>query len=244
MRVLLLGGISESLHIARQLGPGHLYSLAGLGRVPTDLHCSVKVGGYGGAEGLAGFLRQEAISLVVDATHPYAAQMSRNAVAACAATGVPCWALRRTGWQPQPGDHWRMVRDWNELAAALGGFARPFFTLGREPLQHLEAIPPGQHWTLRCLDPHPGNERCRVISARGPFALEDERALFQAEGFDVLVSKNSGSGATEPKLQTARELGIPVLMLARPDLPKADREFDTTTTLLAALAELGALIAR
>lgn len=242
MRVLLLGGVSESLHIARQLGPGHLYSLAGLGRVPTDLHCSVKVGGYGGAEGLADFLRQEAITLVVDATHPYAARMSRNAVAACATTGVPCWALRRPGWQPQPDDHWRAVSDWTELATALGGFARPFFTLGREPLEHLGEIPPEQYWTLRCLDPHPGNERCRVIAARGPFALEHERALFQAQGFDVLVSKNSGSGATEPKLQVARERGLPVLMLARPELPKADREFDATAALLAALAELGALI--
>ncbi len=243
MRVLLLGGVSESLRIARRLGPEHLYSLAGLGRVPTDLSCSVKVGGYGGVEGLAGFLREQAITLVVDATHPYAARMSRNAVAACAATGVPCWALRRPGWLPQPGDRWRAVRDWSELIAALDGFTRPFFTLGREPLEHLDEIPSDQYWTLRCLDPHPGNERCRVIGARGPFALEDERALFQAEGFDVLVSKNSGGGATEPKLQVARELGLPVLMLARPELPKADREFDTTATLLAALAEQGALAA-
>jgi precorrin-6A/cobalt-precorrin-6A reductase len=234
-RILLLGGVAEALAVARTLGPQHIYSLAGIGRVPTDLPCQVRVGGYGGAEGLAAFIRSEGISLLVDATHPYAAQISANAAAAAHAAGVPCWALRRPGWQAQAGDDWREVADWAELRTALQGFERPLFTLGREPLEHLHEIPPGQFWTLRTLDAYPGNAQSQVIAARGPFQLEAERALFAEGGFDVLISKNSGSGATEPKLQVARELGLPVLVLARPALPPVDREFPSAAALIAAL---------
>jgi precorrin-6A/cobalt-precorrin-6A reductase len=105
-RILLLGGIGEALAIARRLGPGHLYSLAGLGKVPDDLACQVRVGGYGGAEGLADFIAGQGYDLLLDATHPYAAQISRNAARAAQLAGVPCWALRRPGWQPGPGDDW------------------------------------------------------------------------------------------------------------------------------------------
>lgn len=235
-RILLLGGVAEALRIARQLGPQHVYSLAGIGRVPDDLACEVRVGGFGGAEGLAGFLRAERIDLLIDATHPYAAQISANAARAASLSGVPCWALRRPAWTAQTGDDWRSVRDWAELIDALEPFRRPLFTLGREPLQHLDEIPPGQFWTLRALETCPGNARCEVIGARGPFVLEDERALFARRQIDVLISKNSGSGATEPKLQVARERGIPVLVLARPELPEVDRHFADPAGLLAALA--------
>lgn len=235
-RLLLLGGVGEALSIARSLAPRHIYSLAGVGRVPTDLACQVRVGGYGGAEGLATYLREAAIDLLIDATHPYAARISANAVRAAALAGIPCWALRRPAWVPQAGDDWRDVADWPALATALAPFQRPLFTLGREPLAHLDAIPEGQFWTLRALDGYPGNARCRIIGARGPFDLAGERHLFAQQRIDVLVSKNSGSGATEPKLQVARELGLPVLVLARPPLPPASREFCTPQALLAALA--------
>mgnify|MGYP006172729805 CR=1 FL=1 len=234
-RLLLLGGVTEALAIARTLGPTHIYSLAGIGRVPDDLTCQVRVGGYGGAEGLAQFIADEGIDLLLDATHPYAAQISHNAARAAQISGIACWALRRPAWQPQAGDDWREVSDWVELIQALKPFRRPLFTLGREPLQHLEEIPPEQFWTLRALDSYPGNDRCEVIAARGPFALADEHALFARRQIDVLVSKNSGSVATEPKLEVARELGIPVLVLKRPLLPTVDREFAQVDTLLAAL---------
>lgn len=234
-RILLLGGVTEALAIARRLGPQHVYSLAGVGRVPQDLPCQLRVGGYGGAEGLAQYLREAGISLLIDATHPYAAQISANAAQAARSAGVACWALRRPAWQPQPGDDWREVANWAELVTALSPFARPLFTLGREPLAHLHEIPEQQFWTLRALDSYPGNDRCEVIAARGPFALADERALFARRQIDVLVSKNSGSVATEPKLEVARELGIPVLVLKRPLLPTVDREFAQVDTLLAAL---------
>ncbi|WP_448124584.1 cobalt-precorrin-6A reductase [Pseudomonas veronii] len=234
--ILLLGGVTEALAIARTLGPEHIYSLAGVGRVPTDLTCQVRVGGYGGVEGLAQFVRDEHIGLILDATHPYAAQISHNAAQAARLCGVPCWALRRPAWRPQAGDDWREVADWAELIEALKPFKRPLFTLGREPLQHLDEIPQEQFWTLRALEVYPGNERCEVIGARGPFLIEDERALFERQKIDVLISKNSGSTATEPKLEVARERGVPVLVLRRPVLAQVDRELLSQEETLIALA--------
>lgn len=237
-RVLLLGGIGEALAIARRLGPQHLYSLAGLGKVPDDLACQVRVGGYGGAEGLADFIREQGFDLLLDATHPYAAQISHNAARAAQLAGVPCWALRRPGWQAGSGDDWREVADWPALIAALAPFRRPLFTLGREPLEHLDEIPAHQHWTVRCLQSLPGTASAEVLGARGPFTLDGERGLFARLGSDVLISKNSGSQATEPKLQVARELGLPVLILARPELPEVDRQFDSVEVLWTALEPL------
>ena len=158
-RILLLGGTSEALRLARQLGPETLYSLAGLGRVPDDLPCRVRVGGFGGADGLAAFIAAEGIELLLDLTHPYAAQISANAARAAALSGVPCWALRRPGWQPVAGDDWREVEGWDGLSHALAPFQRPFFTSGREPLAHLHEIPAHQHWTVRCLQSEPAPPR-------------------------------------------------------------------------------------
>ncbi|NNA86275.1 cobalt-precorrin-6A reductase [Pseudomonas fragi] len=236
-RILLLGGVTEALAIARTLGPQHVYSLAGVGRVPGDLGCEVRVGGYGGAEGLAQYIREQRIDLLLDATHPYAAQISQNAALAAAASNIPCWALRRPAWVAQPDDDWREVADWSELVEALATFQRPLFTLGREPLEHLHEIPPEQFWTLRALDVYPGNVRCEVIGARGPFLIDDERKLFAQRRIDVLISKNSGSSATEPKLQVARERGVPVLILKRPTLAQVDREFRTVEDVLEGLAQ-------
>lgn len=243
-RILLLGGVTEALAIARQLGPEHVYSLAGIGRVPQDLACQVRVGGYGGADGLAAYLRDARIELLIDATHPYAAQISHNAALAAKAVGIPCWALRRPAWQAQPGDDWREVDSWPGLIEALAPFQRPLFTLGREPLQHLDEIPAHQFWTLRALEACPGNARCEVIGARGPFHLEAERALFARRRIDVLVSKNSGSVATEPKLEVARERGVPVLVLKRPVLAEVDREFFDVGLLREALDDRAFLAGR
>ena len=236
-RILLLGGVTEALAIARTLGPQHVYSLAGVGRVPTDLTCEVRVGGYGGAEGLAQYIREQRIDILLDATHPYAAKISHNAALAAAASGIPCWALRRPAWVAQTGDDWREVAHWSELVEALATFQRPLFTLGREPLEHLHEIPPEQFWTLRALDAYPGTARCDVIGARGPFLIDDERLLFAQRRIDVLISKNSGSSATEPKLQVARERAVPVLILKRPTLAQVDREFRTVEELMEGLAQ-------
>jgi precorrin-6A/cobalt-precorrin-6A reductase len=235
MRILLLGGTGDALKIARRLGPAHIYSLAGLGRVPDDLTCTVRVGGFGGIEGLKAFIQAESIGLIVDATHPYAAQMSRHASAASALKHIEYWALRRAPWQPQSEDDWREAADFPDIVHTLAPYKYPLWTLGREPLAHLDEIPPTQHWTIRCLDPHPGNARATIIGARGPFSLESERMLFDAQQTDVVVSKNSGGSATEAKLAVARERGLPVVMLQRPRLPPAEREFPDTSSLLDAL---------
>ncbi|MDR8863016.1 Precorrin-6A reductase [Burkholderia multivorans] len=176
-RILLLGGTGDALTIARALGPQHVYSLAGLGKVPDDLRCAVRVGGFGGAAALAAYQRAERIGLVIDATHPYAARISANAAAAARDAGVPLWALRRAPWTPQPGDDWRMVDDWAGIEAAIAPFRRPLFTLGREPLAHLDAIPPHQFWLVRCLDPHPGNARTGRRRARAVHARRRTRAV-------------------------------------------------------------------
>ena len=234
-RVLLLGGTGDALTIARRLGPDHVYSLAGLGRMPGDLSCSVRVGGFGGVDGIKAFIEAQSIGLIVDATHPYAAQMSRHGSAASALQGVPCWALRRAPWQPQSGDAWCEAADFSSILHAIAPFHHPLWTLGREPLAHLDEIPPSQHWTIRCLDSHHGNARATIIGARGPFSLDGERALFDAQHTDVLISKNSGGAATEAKLAVARERGLPVVMLQRPGLPPVEREFSDPSSLLSAL---------
>lgn len=238
-RVLLLGGTGDALRLARCLGPSHIYSLAGLGRVPGDLQCQVRVGGFGGAQGLATFIAAERIDLLVDATHPYAAQISGNAARAAEQAGIPCWALRRPAWQAGTGDDWREVSDWAELIKTMGDFQRPFFTLGREPLAHLHEIPEHQRWTVRCLDAQPAVARAEIIGDRGPFDLGAERQLFERLNCDVLVSKNSGGDSTEPKLQVARERGLPVLLLRRPMLPAVTREFAHRDELLSALKTIG-----
>ena len=234
-RILLLGGTGDALQIARQLGAQHVYSLAGLGKVPDDLTCTVRVGGFGGSEGLARYLGEAGIGLLIDATHPYAAQISANAFAAARAANVTYWALRRPAWQAQAGDDWRMVDNWDELVAALQPFARPLFTLGREPLAHLDEIPVHQYWMVRCLAAQPGTPRARIIDARGPFTRDGERALFALSHIDVVVSKNSGGAATEAKLEVARERSLPVIMLRRPELPPAEREFTKAADLLDAV---------
>jgi precorrin-6A/cobalt-precorrin-6A reductase len=205
--------------------------------VPEGLACEVRVGGFGGSEGLARFIESEGIALVIDATHPFAAQMSANAAAACREAKVPCWALRRAGWTPQAGDDWRMVDGWDQLVDAIRPFRRVLFTSGREPLAHLDEIPVHQYWIVRCLDAHPGNGRAHIIDARGPFDIDGERALFALNHIDVLVTKNSGGAATQPKLEVARELKVPVVMMRRPSLPEVDREFDSPSQLLRALNE-------
>ena len=238
MRLLILGGIGEAVKLARMLAPAHavIYSIAGKGRAP-DLSCPVRNGGFGGSAGLAAFLRENHIEWLIDATHPYATQISRNAAGAARLAGVPLWAYRRPAWQPEPGDDWRSVANWAEMMAALREFKRPFFTIGLEPLRHVADIPPAQHWLVRCLAAEPpASPRLTLRCAIGPFALEQELALLRDDQIDVLAAKNSGGGAVEAKLAAARRLQIPVVMLERSVLPAADREFTEVEQLAAELS--------
>jgi precorrin-6A/cobalt-precorrin-6A reductase len=237
MRLLILGGIGEAVQLARRLAPVHAvtYSVAGKGGVPV-LPCPVRIGGFGGAEGLAALLREQEIELLIDATHPYAGQISRNAVRAARMAGVPLWAYRRPAWQPQPDDDWRRAANWPEIVAALREFRRPFFTIGLEPLHHAADIPPGQHWLVRCLAAEPPvSPHLTLLCATGPFALEQELGVLRDWRIDVVVAKNSGGKAVEAKLAAARQLRIPAVVLERPALPAADREFAETGRLAAEL---------
>lgn len=235
-RILLLGGIGEARRLAHRLARDNklTYSLAGRAGVP-QLPCPVRVGGFGGVAGLSAFLKEGRFDLLIDATHPYAARISLHAHQAAEQTALPLWAYRRPAWQPEPGDDWRIAKDWSDIKTAIEGFHRPFFTLGLEPLQHAQSIPAGQHWLVRCLTERPATSNLTVLGALGPFALEEELKLMDTHQVDVLITKNSGGQATAAKLAAARRLGIPVVMLERPPLPPADREFEDIETLIDSL---------
>ncbi|GAB5468275.1 MAG: cobalt-precorrin-6A reductase [Rhodospirillales bacterium] len=240
MKVLILGGTTEASALARALAGDARFeatlSLAGRTRNPVQAPIAQRVGGFGGSAGLAAHLRREALQALIAATHPYAAQMARNAVAAAADVGLPFLALRRPPWLRQPGDRWRAVADAAAAVAALGTAPRRvFLAMGRQELAPFAAAP--QHdYLIRSVD-HPGAlplPKLRVITARGPFdAAEEERLLRDAE-IEVLVAKNSGGSASYGKISAARRLGLPVVLLERPLLPSAE----TVATAEAAMAWL------
>ncbi len=237
MRILILGGIGEAVMLARMLTPVHavIYSVAGKGRIP-DLPCSVRSGGFGGSEGLATFLCEHGIELLIDATHPYAAQISNNAAQAAQWANVSLWAYRRPAWQPSSDDDWRSVADWAGLIAVLREFQRPFFTIGLDPLRRWVEIPLDQHWLVRCLKAEPiSSPRLTLLCAIGPFTLEQELTVLRDYQIDVLIAKNSGGDAVEAKLAAARQFKIPVILLERPVLPMANLVFSAIHMLVSAL---------
>ena len=162
----------------------------------------------------------------MDATHPYAGQISSNASDAARRAGIPLWVYRRPSWQPRTGDDWRYCRGWDGLVDLLATFRRPFFTVGRTPLENLDSVAPHQHWVVRSLETEPPvHPRLTAICARGPFVETNELQLMREHRVDVLVAKNSGGCAVAAKLAAARALGLPVLMLERPAPVDADRSF-------------------
>jgi precorrin-6A/cobalt-precorrin-6A reductase len=228
MRILILGGTSEARQLAERIAGrpdlAATLSLAGRTAAPRALPVPVRIGGFGGAQGLAEYLAAERIGVLIDATHPYAAGMSGNAAQAANMTGVRFLALRRPPWVPVTGDRWIEVADVPDAVRALGEAPRRvFLALGRKELAPFAAAP--QHrYLVRSVDPvepplavpHAG-----YITARGPFAEADERALLAARGIEVVVAKNSGGGAAYGKIAAARALGLAVILLRRPMLPAA-----------------------
>ena len=202
---------------------------------PSTAH---RVGGFGGVAGLVSFLREHGSQALIDATHAFAAQMSHHAVEAARMLALPLLRVECPAWQEQPGELWTHVPDMRAAALALGEQPkRVFLSVGRLEVGAFAAAP--QHdYLVRAVDPfEPGLPRARVITARGPFAREDELRLLADEGVEVLVSKNAGTSATYAKLEAARMLGLPVVMVARPELPKAH----TVSTVREALAWLDEL---
>ena len=220
--VLVLGGTGEARRLAALLvaeGIDVLSSLAGRVARPVLPEGVVRVGGFGGAEGLADWLAEHRPRAVVDATHPFAARITENAAGAAAAHATPLLRLQRPGWVPRPGDTWRYVDSLTEAAAAVAGYGSVFLTTGRQAV-HAFADLPGRV-LVRSVDPpdEPLPAGATLLLDRGPFSLADELALLREHAVDVVVTKDSGGHLTEAKLTAARELGLPVVLVRRPPLP-------------------------
>lgn len=222
--VVILGGTAEARALAARLAarPGLrvVSTLAGRVREPRLPAGEVRVGGFGGPEGLAAWLLAERVDALVDATHPFAERISASAAAATRAARVPAVLLRRPGWTPGPGDDWHPVGSLAEAAAVLPALGeRVFLTTGR---QGLAAFAGSRLWFLvRCVDPPdpPLPARSEVLLARGPYTVDGELDLMRTHRIDVLVTKESGGELTVAKLTAARVLGRPVVMVRRPPPP-------------------------
>ncbi len=227
-RVLILGGTSDAAAAIAQIAAlPQVETIASLaGRTPKPNIPSVgqvRMGGFGGVAGLVAFLRDEKIDLLVDATHPFAAQISRNAAQAALIVGIPRVLLNRPGWSREVADRWLEVVDHAAAAAILPGLAnRVFLTIGRQELAAFADLT--QLWFLMRMitPPDPPIPSGEVILQQGPFAVADEIALMQKYQVAAIVSKNSGGTATYAKIIAARELGLPVVMIPRPVLPEGD----------------------
>ena len=221
MRVLLLGGTTEASQLARALNGADvdaIFSYAGRTESPVAQPLPTRVGGFGGVAGLLAWLQAQRITHVVDATHPFAAQISGNAVQACAAAGVPLLAFERPAWVAQSGDQWQCVADTASAVAALPHTpARVFLAIGRQNLQPFVRCAQ-HHYLLRLVDAVPELllPNAQVVIARGPFTVEGDRALLQQHGITHVVAKNSGGSGAAAKLEAARTLGLPVIMINRP----------------------------
>lgn len=224
-RILILGGTRDARDLAARLHGDPTVSvtssLAGRVRDPVLPVGEVRIGGFGGPDGLAEWLRANRIDAVVDATHPFAARITANAAEASARADVPLLVLRRPGWEPGAGDRWTLVPDLAAAARAVPALGeRVFLTIGRQGVDAFADVP---GWFLvRAIDPPdvPMPARSELLLDRGPFTVDDEVSLMRRHRIDVLVTKNSGGALTSAKLEAARELRIPVVMVARSPIPE------------------------
>ncbi|TPM92141.1 cobalt-precorrin-6A reductase [Mesorhizobium sp. B2-1-3A] len=243
-RILILGGTTEARQLAGKLAvrASVTLSLAGRTESPAAQGVPVRSGGFGGAEGLAAYLKETSTDLLIDATHPYAARISANAAQAARATGVQILALRRPGWEPIEGDRWTEVDSVTDAVRALGPAPRrAFLALGRQEVAAFETAPQ-HHYLIRSVDPVEPKlavPDADYLLARGPFREADERALLERHSIDVVVSKNSGGAATYGKIAAAQALGVEVIMIRRPMLPEVPSA-ETVEALAAIVNQFGA----
>ncbi|MFD4639082.1 cobalt-precorrin-6A reductase [Lentzea sp. NPDC058436] len=241
--ILILGGTGEARELARRVVPevgAHaagtpdlttpavfrgpvVSSLAGRVSSPALPPGEVRIGGFGGVAGLVQWLRDNDVHAVVDATHPFARRITANAFEACSQAGVPLLILRRPGFTPQSG--WRWVDSVAEAARELPG-ERVFLTTGRQDLGEFAGCP--QWFLARMVEPPepPLPQRIEVLLSRGPFTVDGELELMRSREIDVLVTKDSGGAMTSAKLEAARQLGVPVVVVRRPPLPPAETVAD------------------
>ena len=223
-RVLILGGTAEARALAAACadrpGLAVVSSLAGRTATPIRPEGDLRIGGFGGPDGLAAYLRAERIDAVVDATHPFAAAMTSSAIAAAAAADVPLLVLRRPAWPRRTGDDWHRVPTMAAAAATAAGLGeRLFVTTGRQSLAAFAGL--DRFVLARSVEPPtaPLPRRLTVILQRGPFTVDGERALLAVHDIDVLVTKDSGGDMAAAKLTAARERGIPAVLVDRPPAP-------------------------
>ena len=243
--MLLLGGTTEATALAAAVGERHpasmdlTVSFAGRTSAPTAPHGTVRVGGFGGVDGLTAYLVEHGTTAVVDALHPFASTMPFNAAEACRRTGVPLLRLMRAPWRPTADDVWHRARSVAEAATVLASLAvdRALLTIGRQELDPFRTLT-GTDLLVRTIEPFDlaGAWSARPLLARGPFTAEGEIGLLQRERIEAIVSKNSGGTATVAKLEAARACAIPVVMVDRPPRPEAEQTAsvdDALTWLLA-----------
>ncbi|WP_375500737.1 cobalt-precorrin-6A reductase [uncultured Jatrophihabitans sp.] len=241
MRVLVLGGTGEARELAARLnerGVQVTTSLAGGVRHPIVPAGELRVGGFGGAAGLVAHLREHPPDVVVDATHPFAAAITGHAVEACALTSTPLLTVRRPGWTAGPGDRWTRVASIDAAAAHVRATApgTVFLTTGRRDLAAF-ADDDAHTFLVRSVDPPVvrAPARTTIVLDRGPFALEQELALLRTHGVHLLVTKDSGGPATVAKLEAARQLAVPVVVVDRPPLPAGVEALPSVEAVLALL---------
>jgi precorrin-6A/cobalt-precorrin-6A reductase len=229
MRVLILGGTMEARQLAERLATradlAVMLSLAGRTAAPALPPVPVRVGGFGGAQGLADYLLDQKIDVLIDATHPYAATISSNAAAATPRARVALLALRRPGWTPVAGDRWVEAGDVAGAVQALGDMPRRvFLALGRKEIAPFAKAPQHSYLvrSVEAITPPLMVPHAAYITARGPFAEADERTMLEQHRIDIIVAKNSGGTATYGKIAAARALSLPVILLRRPSLPAVE----------------------
>lgn len=231
VRLLVLGGSTEATELVRALNPrvaevAVVLSYAGRTktRLPPPPGVEVRVGGFGGINGLEDYLRLNAISAVIDATHPFATRMPFNATEACHAVDVPLLRVVRKTWVPEPGDRWINVATVDDAAQAVQGLSaqRVLLTIGRQELRAFAQC--DANFVARCIDlPDPGVlPGATILLARAPFTVDGELDVLRDHHIDLIVSKNAGGSATSAKLVAARHLGIQVVMIARPAAPPGE----------------------
>lgn len=224
MTLLLLAGTSQAQELACELserGTPAVASLAGATRAPKPLALPTRSGGFGGADGFRAYLAEAGISAVLDATHPFAHQISQRSARICADLGLPYCQLLRPAWQPQPGDDWTMVDHEAEAAQHIAPRSTVFLATGRQTLPRFANLS-GCHLICRQIDPPDGPfpfDNGMFLIGRPPFTVADECDTFRRLGVDWLVVKNAGGVAPATKLTAARELGLRVLMINRPRQP-------------------------
>lgn len=236
MKILLLAGTSEARDLSKALvARGHevVASLAGATRAPRDLGCEMRVGGFGGEAGFRDWLRDHPVDLLVDATHPFATQITERAARVCAEIGLPYLQVRRAAWEPEAQDRWVFIDRPEQAVEVIPDASRVFLATGRQTLERFGGLS-SCYLICRQIDPPNGpfpfqNGEFRV--GRPPFSIEDEVRLFTELSIDWLVVKNAGGDMSRSKLDAARQMGMPVLMINRTPPPNGPIAADVDAAL-------------